>query len=208
MGVDITEKIEQLEGVISCEITFQQNGNHRDEESIDEIHIVANGQREPKRIVRDLETLILVEENQEISHKKISIARLKETASREQAQERIKIASIYKEHNQPVCVVELEIGSRRVQNKVSGSPVEPLTSLAGRAVINTIEKYVDFEGNIRLSSVYRVGLNDEILVLELELYRGAHTDREQLVGAVYVDESLPLAVGKAIFKALNRKILY
>ena len=97
-------QIVQLEGVISANISLKENGE------IDEIHVIADKSRNPKNIVRDIETLFHVNLNQEIDHKKISIAQLNINDGTTSSQQRIEIVSIYKKYNRPICDIELQLG--------------------------------------------------------------------------------------------------
>ncbi|MFW6309169.1 MAG: hypothetical protein ACOC1S_04045 [bacterium] len=198
MNSELKEKICKLEGVISCKITYQQDNK------IDEIHAIANNGRSPKRIVRDLETLVLVECDQEIDHKKISIARISQK-QRDNQEERIKIISIYREHNTKNCVFRLKCGSEKIEEKVAGSASDSLPFAVGRGMINVLQKYIDFAANISLENIFRTGINDEVLIVQLTL-NNQYKSKERLLGSVFVENDLPLAVGKAILNALNRRI--
>jgi len=72
---DVVEKIENdirmLKGVVSANVVLSPEGIE-----IDEVHIVATSVRQPKQIVRDVETLILSNHDIRIDHKKISIAQI------------------------------------------------------------------------------------------------------------------------------------
>jgi len=61
----------QLQGVIGADISF----NGQDE--IQEIHVVANFDRLPKQIVRDIESILFTKHGLRLDHKKVSIAQIK-----------------------------------------------------------------------------------------------------------------------------------
>ena len=60
---DVKDKIESLDGVISSRLTEENGG-------LEEVHVVADRSRQPKRLVRDIETIIQVTCDREIDHKK------------------------------------------------------------------------------------------------------------------------------------------
>ncbi|MFW5998664.1 MAG: hypothetical protein ACOC4G_06170 [Bacillota bacterium] len=196
MFEDLKEKIQQLDGIISCKIT----GNS----DIEEVHIIADKERQPKRIVRDIETIVLVNRDKEIDHKKISIAQIN-SIDEKNSSRKVKIRSIYQEHNEPIIHIELTINNEDISKKIESSFEQPISSIVARGIVEMIMEYTEFTGKIRVENIFRTGIYNEILVVELILFR-SHTNKEKLVGAVYIDNNLPLAAGKACLKALNRKI--
>jgi len=201
MFSELEEQLKELEGIISCKITDQG-----ELEEIDEIHIVADRKRDPKRIVRDVETMVLVNTGEEISHKKISIAQINSSQSNAE-ENRIEIISIYKENNRMVYHFKLKINNTLVEEQVEGTVQEALPVKVAEGMIDIIQKYTSFPGKIRVENVFTTGINGEIVTVQLVLYRGSNiSNQERLVGATYVNHNLPLATGKACLKALNRRL--
>ncbi len=192
---ELKKKIEELDGIISCKITGEND--------VDEIHILASKDREPKRIVRDIETLTLIELDRQIDHKKISIASINQTEG-QQEEDRIVINSIYQVHNKPVCHLNLYINDNLVEKEISGLEEEPIALIVSRGLIELIEEYTDFGGKFRVENVFTTGFNDQIVIVQLVLYK--NKGQERLLGAAYIEHNLPLAIGKACLKALNRRI--
>ena len=193
----VKQEIKKLEGIISCKIT----GNGE----IDEIHIIADKKREAKRIVRDIETIVLVNEDREINHKKISIAQVDRGQSLGEKR-KIKIQSIYQEHGAPVVHIKLMIGGNIVKKKREGSPEDPVYLLVAQGMIEIIGGYVDLKAKLRLENIFTTGINNQILIVQLALCNNNFQEGEKLIGAVYINNNLALAAGKACLKALNRKI--
>ncbi|MGM0445078.1 MAG: hypothetical protein ACQEQH_01595 [Bacillota bacterium] len=194
---DLTQKINKLDGIISCKITG--------EDEIDEVHIIADKKRNPKRIVRDVETIILVNEDKDIDHKKISIAQF-EHNSKDNDIERLEIISIFKENNNPVCHYRLRINDNIFEGKSSDNPDEPIIYKTAKGLIEILEKYLQLPGRLRIENIFKTGIKDEIVVVQICLYN-EHGSKERLLGSTYINQDLPLAVGKACLKALNRKII-
>lgn len=197
---DLEEKILELEGVFSCIITGEEN--------IEEIHIVASKNRPPKRIVRDIETMVMVNSNTEINHKKISIAQVS-NASEAVVEDRVEIISIFRENNKPVIHFRININDSLVEEEIDTIDViyeEVLPETVARGLIDIIQKYTSFQGKIRLEQCFTTGINNEIVIAQLLVYGKGKGDKERLVGAAYVNNELPLATGKACLKALNRRL--
>ena len=197
MYKEVIKKIKGLEGIINCKITG--------EEQIDEIHIIASKKRQPKRIVRDIETLILVNLDQKIDHKKISIAQV-ENEAKISTGDRIVINSIYKEHNKPVVHLNLEINNKEIQEEVVNDRKEPVTLMVARGITELIELHTDFSSKIRVENVFTTGLYNEIVIVQLLVNNSIDFKQEKILGAVYINNNLPLATGKACLKALNRMV--
>ncbi len=196
MYSDLEKKITELEGIFSCRITG--------EKGIDEVHIVASNDREPKRIVRDVETMVLVNLDQEIDHKKISIAQISGSGE-EVSENRVEINSIFRENNRPVCYLRLNINGDSVEEKIEGLVEEPIYMTVAKGMVETIQKHTSFNGRIRVENVFKTGINDEIVIVQLILYKNTNSsEEERLIGATYINNDLLLAAGKATLKAVNR----
>lgn len=196
MFADLRKEINKLDGVISCKITGA--------DSIDEIHIVSSKERKPKRIVRDIETMVLVNLDQEIDHKKISIARI--NTQEETDRQRVEIFSIYSEYNNPVIHIKVKINDEIVEETINGDAEEPLPLLVVKGMVDIIHTHTNFDGKIKVENVFKTGMNEEIIIVQLILHHNGFS-RKRMLGAVYIEENLPLAVGKACLKALNRMII-
>ncbi len=197
MFEDLNQKINKLEGIISCKITGDND--------IDEVHIIADKKRNPKRIVRDVETIILVNQDKDIDHKKISIAQFEHDDEKHDI-DRLEIISIFKENNNPVCHYRLKINDNIFEGTSDDYPDEPLMYKAANGMAKMLEKYIKLPGKLRVENVFKTGLRDDIIVVQITLYN-EHGMEERLLGATYVNQDLPLAVGKGVLKALNRKII-
>ncbi|SDB96245.1 MULTISPECIES: hypothetical protein [unclassified Candidatus Frackibacter] len=193
----IEKEIEELDGVISCKVTGK--------DEIDEIHIVASKSRKPKRIVRDIETITLVNVDEKIDHKKISIAQIN-NGSPDQAKNRVELISIYKENNSPTCHFKLKINDNLIEEDIQGETEAELKFIAAEGILRILERYINFKGKLRIENIFTTGLNDELIIVQIILHQGGKFGNQQrLVGASYVDHNLPLATGKACLKALNRQ---
>ncbi len=198
MFKELEKKISGLEGVLSCKVTGDKG--------IDEIHIVASKNREPKRLVRDIETMVMVNLGKEIDHKKISIAQVNNPNDLV-IENRVEVISIYRENNSPICHFKLKVNGNLVEEEVRGPVEEIFPETVVEGLIKVIEKYTSFEGKIRLDNVFTTGINNEIVLVQLIVYKeGIGGDKERLVGASYINNELPLATGKAFLKALNRRL--
>ncbi len=191
-------KIEKIEGVISSRIVGE--GNEK------EIHVIADKTRDPKRIVRDIETIFQVEMGREIDHKKISIARI-ERDETERYSRRLELISVHQEKDKPCFHYKFSLDGQIIEEKISGSLIEGEARLAALGMLELLEKYDLIEGCLRLKNVQIIGFNTSVILVEIQLFRGRHYQSGvNLLGSVYINNNLPLAASKACLKALNRLI--
>jgi hypothetical protein len=197
MQKELEGEIKGLEGIISCKI--------KGEGEIEEVHIIASRNREPKRIVRDIETMIFVNLDQEISHKKISIAQVDQIKQKNR-KNRIEIISIHKENSRPNFHYKLEIDNNVIEEEIKGD-VKNMPSVVVEGITEIIQDYTSFPGKIGIENVFTTGLNNELVVVQLLVYNNGNiSNKERLVGTAYIDHNFPLATGKACLKALNRRL--
>ncbi len=199
---NVREKIEALDGVISAKVTG-------DDGDIEEVHAISDSSRSPKKLVRDIETIIQVSRDREIDHKKISIARLEDFAQQPQRKKRVELISVYQKNNEKTCCFEFRLGNEILEEEISSSPVESPERLSARGMAEILEKYELIKGQIRLENVFRTGIGSDIVVVELCLFFQGHStwSGRKLLGSVYIENNPAMAGAKATLKAVNRVMM-
>jgi len=202
MSKKIENLIKELDGVVSCTLTGDKD--------VDEIHIIADKKRDPKRIVRDVETVFLVNNDQKIDHKKISIARIRSNISKnisEFASDRVELISVYTENNRSCCTVKMLIDGQEVEDSFEAQLGEKIEKLIGRSIIDMLNKYFDLGGQLLVEDIFTVQGKEELVIAQISQYNSVRNMlEEKLVGAVYLDNNITLAIAKACLKAVNRKL--
>lgn len=69
----LEQQLSQVRGVIGARILY--DAAHR----ISEVHVMSNGQRKAKQIIRDIESIIFVQLGQRLDHRKISLAQVQDS---------------------------------------------------------------------------------------------------------------------------------
>jgi hypothetical protein len=202
MNTEIKKMIQELEGVVSCNLTGG--------DEIDEIHIIANKKRDPKRIVRDVETVFMVHIDRKIDHKKISIAQIESSFSesiRAVSDNRIELVSIYTENNRSSCNVKMKINEQEVKESFEVQIGENIEKLIGRSVLTILNKYLDFDSQMVIDDIFTIKGKEELVIAQISMYNPDNNlIQKKLVGSVYVNNDISLAIAKACLKAVNRKI--
>lgn len=202
MNKEIKKMIQELEGVVSCNLTGV--------DEIDEIHIIADKKRDPKRIVRDVETVFMVHIDKKIDHKKISIAQIESSFTesiRDVSDNRIELVSIYTENNRSRCNVEMKINEQEVKESFEVQIGESIEKLIGRSVLTILNKYLDFDSQMVIDDIFTIKGKEELVIAQISMYDPDNNlIQKKLVGAGYVNNDISLAIAKACLKAVNRKI--
>lgn len=202
MKTEIKKMIQELEGVVSCNLTGA--------DEIDEIHIIADKKRDPKRIVRDVETVFMVHIDRKIDHKKISIAQIESSFSeslRDVSDNRIELVSIYTENNRSRCNVEMKINEEKIKESFEVQIGESIEKLIGRSVLTILNKHLDFDSQMVIDDIFTIKGKEELVIAQISMYNPDNNlIQKKLVGAGYVNNDISLAIAKACLKAVNRKI--
>ncbi len=202
MSKKIENLIKELDGVVSCTLTGG--------EEIDEIHIIADKKRDPKRIVRDVETVFLVNNDQKIDHKKISIARIRSDISKSITgvpTNRVELISVYTENNRSCCTVKMIIDDEKIEESFEAQIGEKVEKLIGRSIIEMLNKYFDIGGKLLLEDIFTIQGKEDLVIAQISKFNSTRNMLEEnLVGAVYLNNNITLAIAKACLKALNRQL--
>ncbi|HBT47840.1 MAG TPA: hypothetical protein DEA73_08205 [Peptococcaceae bacterium] len=206
----------QVKGVLSARLVTGPEG------SIEEIHVLASPERNPKQVVRDIETAVLVQLGTPLDHKKISVAQLEEQGER--------WPEVLKEPTGPYVVawgrlrlhsldfslqglqarvkIELEIEKggevRLYEGHASGANWPGRASfLAAHAALEAVGKYLGQDHALILEDLCRLeAAGSQAILVVVGLMSTAF--RERLAGVAFLDEAPDelQATAKAIFRAL------
>lgn len=139
--------IKQIRGVISARVILDKDGN------FEEVHILANTERSPKQIVRDVETVIMVAFGIALDHKVVSVVQMGDDHLKMTGDHwRPRIHSINTSISRQTTDVSLKImiEDKIIEGKASGpnSPINRMRMVA-EAALDALEKF--FEGKVHLS---------------------------------------------------------
>ncbi|MBE3598736.1 MAG: hypothetical protein IMX02_08065 [Limnochordaceae bacterium] len=114
----LEELIETIEGVVGCRVLWDREGRPS------EIHVVVTGERPPKLVVRDIQTLLLVHFNVSIPHQKVSVVVTRSRGASEGGP-RSRMAARPGPPPGPAPVVEGRAGPVREPLEEAEGPLEP-----------------------------------------------------------------------------------
>lgn len=197
----IEQNIEKIDSVVSCRIVLGENNN------FDEIHIVSNGTRSPKQLVRDIQSVLIATYNIQIDHKKISIAEIQDD-SLKKVQCRLKISSVSYDNNGKRCSVKvaLENQGEVFENSLIGiNTSRNIDRMLVDATLKTVEDACGYEETFILEDIktVNVSLDKAVIVVVMVL---SNEIEQRLCGSCLIKNDYKEAVVKATLDAINRYI--
>ncbi|MHB1254787.1 MAG: hypothetical protein ACYCXI_00975 [Dethiobacteraceae bacterium] len=198
---DCENLIKQIRDVISVNIVLGAN------KEIEEIHVLAEDTRNAKQLVRDIETLLRVEQGIALDHKKISIVQLNKEHTVFQGK-RFKFSAIqYSLQGTKIeAMVELTSAKRSCQGRGCGvNSSSNRLRLFAEATIQALSGFLEAGSAVFLEDVALYHLGRRNLVAATLLYTQGPME-ECLVGTALVKQDEKEAVVRATLAALNRRV--
>ncbi len=205
--IDVENIIAQVPGVAACKVKINDWG------AIEEIHVIATLERNPKAMSRDIQSSLEARWGISVDHRKISIAQLTGLDPTMPPQ-RVKVLNIdvIADVSQGLMKVRVCLGPENDPETIyvgesrgayGRTQVPRITAEATLNAVNqAIEEYLPFSfeeaGTIRLA-----GLDVAVVTVGYFMHR---SDEEILVGAAAVKSDLPDAVVRATLDAINRRM--
>ncbi|WIV13826.1 hypothetical protein [Proteiniborus sp. MB09-C3] len=202
MNVEIVEQsLGKLDSVISCKIILGENN------SIDEIHIVSNGSRNVKQIVRDVQSVLIATYNIQIDHKKISIAEIIDE-SLKRMECRPRIMSVSRENNGQKATIRVALTNQKgvYENSMTGiNTGRNIDRILVDTTLRTVEEASGYEEIFILEDVKTVNISTDeaVLVVIICIENG---QEQRLCGSSMIKNDYNEAVVKATLDAINRYI--
>jgi hypothetical protein len=197
---DIEKSINSLNGVLFSKIGLDNN------KEIKEIHIITKDSCSPKKICRDVESLLMAKYNIEIDYRKISIAQV---AEEKVFSQRLKFTDllISSEGGNLQVVIKLENNNKVFEGKINCVNWEKNREyIVTRATLEAITSFLNGKVFFQAEEIKKVNLDDrEVVLISINLINAQ--GKEKLVGAALIEDDPHRSLVKAILQAVNRRIL-
>jgi hypothetical protein len=199
---ELEKCLTEVRGILAVRIVMTKG-------QIEAVHILAESDRNPKQVVRDVESALQARYGIDIDHKKISVAQVDGQAQLPPSV-RPRLVSIgFTASNNRACArVELEFARDLYDGEAEG----PNTSfnklrLTATAALKAIESFTRRRCSFLLEDVMIVptGRWETALVVITAVAQGRE---ERLVGAVLIEGDRAEAVVKATLSAVNRRLSF
>lgn len=205
--IDVENIIAQVPGVAACKVKVNDWG------AIEEIHIIATLERNPKAMSRDIQSALEARWAINVDHRKISIAQLT-GLDPTMPPPRVKVlhVDVVADVSKGLLKVRVSLGPENdtetiwvgeARGSYGRTQVPRVTAEATLNAVNQmIDEYLPFTfedaGAIRLAE-----LDIAVVTVGYFMHR---SDEEILVGAAAVKNDLPDAIVRATLDAINRRI--
>lgn len=195
------EAIRQIRGVLAVRMVSDPCG------TIDEIHVLAGSSRNPKQIVRDIESSLMARFSLPVDHKKISIAQVHDNGPVTWGPGRVQLAGTRFTVDGFTAEAEVKVEfDDAVHSATVCGPASKANRLrvVAQATLSAIGEYFNTQYEVCLDDVSVFELrNRKIVICLMSILTPA--GEEALVGSCLVRVSEAEAVAKAVLDALNRR---
>ncbi len=201
---EIEAIISQIRGVTSGRVVYEGN-------AIVEIHVLADGSRSPKQVVRDIESAVLVKLGITLDHKRISVAQLGEDENPlPMIDLRLRLLRFGYSNSGGESIVSITITLDEEVFEASASGPgfnQNRLRLTARATLAAIEKYLNVENLFMLSDVKKIHIaNHESIIVAVSYFRNSR--EEILLGAALNTGDELESAAKATMDAINRRLMF
>jgi hypothetical protein len=211
--------INSLRNVKDCSITVQGD-------EILEINVLADGERPPKQIVRDVRSALKAELKLDIDYRKISVALKREdveglasesgggptvlellpAADKSRPENRLRFGGVTVSLNTLRCTVNVELGlgeQEAMGEAIGSNSRQQVPRLIAEATLRAVERFLGGDYALCLNDLELVSVGaDTIAVVNVKFQMGRRL--QTLSGSCVVDHDLQQSVVYATLDSLNR----
>ncbi len=197
----IEKNLEQIESIISSKFVLGQDGK------IIELHIVSNGERNPKQLSRDIQSVLIATYDIAIDYKKISIAEIPEKIIKRN-KPRLKIETISHEKSRQKSSIKVVLSDEKGKYTNCAEGVNTLRNIERmlvEATLKDVEEACGYKDKFILEDIKSIQMSTDkaVLVVIMCLVEGVE---KRMSGSCLVNNDYNEAVVKATLDAINRCI--
>lgn len=194
---DVEREINRLESVTSAKVLSTGA-------VIEEIHVIAPRMYRPKKVVRDIESLLLVRFGIRIDHRCVSIVRMDGMLTEYAQNTRPRIEQVTQEKG--TVRLALSVANKTLVGEATARAGESELEVTGRAAIHALEQVLQTPGVLTLLQTHVVEMAKHQVVLVM--IRWLFGDQEELlIGASLVHQVPVEAMARATLDAVNRRLV-
>jgi len=190
--------IRRIKDVISARVMFSPDGQ------IEEIHVLASGDRNAKQLVRDVESLLMAQ-GVPVDHKKISVALLAPEPSSSGDRMRVVGFTVSRQGRTAECRVRLEFRGSTAEGSAQGPGTgSGHVRITAEAALAAVQRFIKSPSELFLEDcgVVQIGGRRAVTVCVLEL---DGDDERSYIGTCLVRQDETDAVVRATLDAVNRR---
>jgi predicted nucleic-acid-binding protein len=198
----IETTLRELKSVCGAKIITDEQG------LIQEVHLLIEGERTPKQVVRDVESALLAHFGLNIDHRKISVAQ-KEAGSKISGDARLRWLDVQITHEgtRAVVLVIVEYGGKTFTGSVTGVRSSTnIPRLLATATLRAVEAAYGLQERFALEDLSSNLMLAGRQVVVAMINALTDTGEDLLIGSAIVRQDLHRAVVSATLDALNRRV--
>lgn len=196
---DLSKMLSTLDGVMKAKVIVDPESGE-----ITEIHILAYGDKNPKQIVRDVETAVLTMFGERIDRRIISIAQVGGEQGGESASFKVESAGLSEDGNEIEVSVGVSFGLSSKESKKSGiKSFKNVLKLAGEAAIEAMESASESKLRFSLDEIREVTIEDRKFFIGTMVIISNAGMRRELVFAGKIEFNSVKDVAEAIVEKVN-----
>jgi hypothetical protein len=190
--------INKIRGVYAAQVVIS-------DDNVEEIHVIASPVRKPKQVVRDIESMLLVNFSVRVDYRRISLVQMQEERLF-QAEGRPRLVAVRSiEGPDRRAEVEMEKDGHLFIGTAHGADIG-VARLVSMATIEAMQQVLGERVTYRVDDVQNVDIQDmQAIVAVITLDFGS--SQETLLGICQVHEELADAAARATLNAVNRRLL-
>lgn len=198
----IEETMEKIDSIIGCKFVIGED------DEIQEVHIVSNGNRNAKQISRDVQSILIASYCLNVDYKKISIAEIPDLGLKK-IKSRLKIESILHENSSNRASIKVVLSDLEnfYETEIKGiNTRRNIEKMIVEATLKNIETFYGCEDEFIFEDVKTVQLSTDkvIIVVVMKLENG---EERRMSGSCIIKNDFKEAVVKATLDTLNRFII-
>lgn len=174
---------------------------------VEEIHVIVSGERSPKQIVRDIESILMARLNLPIDHKIVSVAQT-EGLSRPVPHARFQLVEVGMTVNGKGMEAKVTLergGEHHTCSRQRPYSAETQLRLVAEATAGAIEMGAGVELSISIDDIRSLQSGDRTIVVSAIRLGGGRRE-ESYVGAVIANHDIWRAAVTSTLDALNRRL--
>jgi len=203
LSKEYTDLVKKVQGVSDARVVVEDG-------QVKEVHVLGDTLKNPKQLVRDVETAFKVAADLEIDHRIISVVQFAAGENNPIVSSRPRLVTVgwRYENMEAEASVLVELGEKRSSGSARGANTQSnLLRLAGRACLEAVKDLVGKNLYFVLEDIQVHEVARQRCVL-CALTVVANHREETLLGASFLRGDPGEAAARSVLNALNRKVFF
>lgn len=170
------------------------------EADIGEVHVIASPRRSPKKIVRDIESLLVVRYAYRIDYRRVSLVQIPDSGPAD----RVNLGRVEQIQQPDGTYIEVDLlnGEQRFTGRCSVG--EDVAQAASRATVVALNGLFAPQSPLELAGVHCTTFGARQVVTTYVTYQD--TAQEHVLGTTFVRSSVAEAAARSVLAATNRRL--